>query len=401
MTELEKKVFYAEANYSEEEIEAVVKILKENRLALMAGEHVKNLEQEVSKLFNKDFGLMTNSGSSANLLGVLSLQLPKNSRVITPSLTFSTTVSPIVQSDLIPLFIDVEKETMQIDTKLLHNLPLDKVSAICVPNLIGNIANWEEIYNFSKENNLKVIEDSADTIGYEYKTDVKNWADVSTTSFYASHVVTGAGFGGMTCFNDKENYDLALSLRGWGRRSSLYGETEDYERRFSAKIDNLDYDDKYIFDDIAYNFLPSEISAAFALIQLKHLEKNLKNRLENYNYLKKNLADKTNFFVPSSYDNVETGWLAFPLILQNDLADKRKGMQIFLEKAGIQTRTIFTGNIMRQPVAKKFKWESHGTFEVSDEIMKSGILLGCHNRQTKEKLDYTIEKLFEAESCLK
>ena len=105
MTELEKKVFYAEANYSEEEIEAVVKILKENRLALMAGEHVKNLEQEVSKLFNKDFGLMTNSGSSANLLGVLSLQLPKNSRVITPSLTFSTTVSPIVQSDLIPLFI--------------------------------------------------------------------------------------------------------------------------------------------------------------------------------------------------------------------------------------------------------------------------------------------------------
>ena len=93
------RVFYAEANYSEEEIEAVVKILKENRLALMAGEHVKNLEQEVSKLFNKDFGLMTNSGSSANLLGVLSLQLPKNSRVITPSLTFSTTVSPIVQSD--------------------------------------------------------------------------------------------------------------------------------------------------------------------------------------------------------------------------------------------------------------------------------------------------------------
>ena len=135
-----------------------------------------------------------------------------------------------------------------------------------MPNLIGNIANWNEIYNFASENNLKVIEDSADTIGYEYKSDFENWADVTTTSFYASHVVTGAGFGGMVCFNEKKNYELGLSLRGWGRRSSLYGESEDYERRFSAKIDGLDYDDKYIFDDIAYNFLPSEISAAFALI---------------------------------------------------------------------------------------------------------------------------------------
>ena len=105
--------------------------------------------------------------------------------------------------------------------------------------------------------------------------------------------------------------------------------------------------------------------------------------------------------MPSSYENAKTGWLAFPVIFQNELADKRKDIQIFLEKAGIQTRTIFTGNILRQPVAKKFNWESFDDFQVSDEIMKSGILLGCHNRQTKEKLDYTLEKLFEAESCLK
>lgn len=396
-----KKVFYAEANYSDEEIESVLDVLKNNRLALMCGKNVKKLEDKVAKIFNKEFGLMTNSGSSANLIGVQSLNLEKGSKVITPTLTFSTTVSPLVQSGLIPLFIDVEKETMQMNTSLLKEISLEGVSAVCVPNLIGNVANWEEIYQFAKENNLKTIEDSADTIGYKYKTDIKNWSDVSTTSFYASHVVTGAGFGGMTCFSDKENYDLGLSLRGWGRRSSLYGETEDYERRFNAKIDGMNYDDKYIFDDIAYNFLPSEISAAFALVQIKNLRKNLKNRLENYNYLKKNLSVSNNFFIPLSYENVETGWLAFPIILQNKLASKRKEVQIFLEKAGIQTRTIFTGNILRQPVAKKFKWEAYGNFSVSDNIMESGILLGCHNRQTKAKMDYTLEKLFEAENCLK
>jgi len=396
-----KKVYYAEANYSEEEIDAVLEVLKNNRLALMCGKNVQKLEKTVANIFNKEFGLMTNSGSSANLIGVQSLNLEKGSKVITPSLTFSTTVSPIVQSGLTPFFIDVEKETMQINTSLLKELPLEGVSAICVPNLIGNVANWEEIYHFAKENNLKTIEDSADTIGYKYITDIENWSDVSTTSFYASHVVTGAGFGGMTCFSDKENYDLGLSLRGWGRRSSLYGETEDYERRFEAKIDGINYDDKYIFDDIAYNFLPSEISAAFALVQIKNLTSNLKNRLDNYNYLKDNLSVSDNFFVPLSYDNVETGWLAFPVILQKKLASKRKEMQIFLEKAGIQTRTIFTGNILRQPVAKKFKWEAFGSFSISDNIMESGILLGCHNRQTKDKMDYMLEKIFEAEHCLK
>ena len=396
-----KKVYYAEANYSNEEIEAVLDVLRDNRLALMGGKNVKELEQKVAQIFNKEFGLMTNSGSSSNLMAVQALNLKKGSKVITPSLTFSTTVAPLVQSGLIPLFIDVERQTMQIDVSLLKKIPLDGVSAICVPNLIGNIANWREIYHFAKENNLKIIEDSADTIGYKYSTDIKNWSDVTTTSFYASHVVTGAGFGGMTCFSDKQYYQNALSLRGWGRRSSLYGETEDIERRLSAKVDGINYDDKYIFDDMGYNFLPSEISAAFALVQLKNLESNIQNRINNYNYIKDKLSVSNNFFVPTSYENVETGWLAFPLILQNKLVYKRKEVQIFLENNGIQTRTIFTGNILRQPVAKKFKWESFGGFEISDNIMESGILLGCHNRQTKEKMDYMLGKIFEIEKCLK
>ena len=131
------------------------------------------------------------------------------------------------------------------------------------------------------------------------------------------------------------------------------------------------------------------------------MESNINNRLDNYSYLKDSLSSSDNFFVPSSYSNVKTGWLAFPLLLQNKLAAKRKEVQIFLEKAGIQTRTIFTGNILRQPVAKKFEWDAFGDFSVSDNIMETGILLGCHNRQTKEKMDYMLDKLFEIENCLK
>lgn len=394
------RVFYAEANYGDEEINAAIKVLKEDRLALMCGKNVSELESRVAKIFRKDFGVMTNSGSSANLLAVKGLSLPNNSKVITPSLTFSTTVAPLVQSNLIPYFVDVELDTLQIDIQKLKTINLKDVSAICVPNLIGNIANWEEIANFAEENNLLVIEDSADTIGYDYKTTRQDWADVTTTSFYASHVVTGAGFGGMATFRDEEHYNLAKSLRGWGRRSSQYGETEDYSRRFDCKIGGFDYDDKYVFDDLGYNFLPSEISAAFALIQLDHLEDNIRNRWENFSLLQAAVSKSDNFGTIKVYDNVYTGWLAFPMILNNKLRGKRKDFQIFLEKSGVQTRTIFTGNILRQPVAKKFKWDSHDSFEVSDEVMQNGLLLGCHNQMTKEKMDFMIEKIMEAESAL-
>ena len=163
---------------------------------------------------------------------------------------------------------------------------------------------------------------------------------------------------------------------------------------------DFDYDDKYVFDDLGYNFLPSEISAAFALVQLDNLDANVKNRYDNFNILKSAVSESSNFKSFQSYENVYTGWLAFPLLLSDKLKGKRKEFQIFLEKSGVQTRTIFTGNILRQPVAKKFTWDSHGSFAISDEIMQNGVLLGCHNQMTKEKMDYMIMKIFEAEAEL-
>jgi len=394
------RVWYCEAEYGQEEIDAAVKVLEERPLALMCSENVFELEEKVAKIFRKNFGLMSNSGSSANLLAMKALDLPRGSKVITPSLTFITTVAPIVQAGLVPFFIDVDIDTLQMNPSILKELDLTDVAAIKVPNLIGNVANWNEIYSFAKNNNLLVIEDSADTIGYDYVTELSDWSDVSTTSFFASHVITGAGNGGLTAFREEQHYLNAKSLRGWGRRSALYGETEDIDRRFDCELDGMDYDDKFVFDDLGYNLLPSEISAAFALEQLKKLDEKVDNRLSNFHYLRDAISKSNNIRGFTAYDNVKTGWMSFPLMLTNKLKGKRKDFQIFLEKAGIQTRTVFTGNILRQPVAKKFEWDSHGSFSASDQIMENGVLLGCHNKMTPEKMDYVIAKIIEAEACI-
>jgi len=394
------RVWYCEAEYGQEEIDAAVKVLEERPLALMCSENVFELEEKVAKIFRKNFGLMSNSGSSANLLAMKALDLPRGSKVITPSLTFITTVAPIVQAGLVPFFIDVNIDTIQMNPSILKELDLTDVAAIKVPNLIGNVANWNEIYSFAKNNNLLVIEDSADTIGYDYVTELSDWSDVSTTSFFASHVITGAGNGGLTAFREEQHYLNAKSLRGWGRRSALYGETEDIDRRFDCELDGMDYDDKFVFDDLGYNLLPSEISAAFALEQLKKLDEKVDNRLSNFHYLRDAISKSNNIRGFTAYDNVKTGWMSFPLMLTNKLKGKRKDFQIFLEKAGIQTRTVFTGNILRQPVAKKFEWDSHGSFSASDQIMENGVLLGCHNKMTPEKMDYVIAKIIEAEACI-
>lgn len=266
-----------------------------------------------------------------------------------------------------------------------------------VPNLIGNVADWKKISEIAKEHKLYLIEDSADTIGYKYLGKKKySKPDICTTSFYASHLVTGAGFGGMVCFKNLKHYNLARSLRSWGRRSSLYGESEDYRKRFNRKISGYDYDDKYVFDELGFNFIASDISAAFAIENLKKLNLNIDKRVHNFEKLLK-IFKKFEDYIDTfnTTKDYKTGWLAFPFVLKNKYVNKRKKLQIFLEKANIQTRTIFTGNITRQPVAKKFTWKKHSTLHNSDKVMKSGILIGCHELISNENIKYIEKKLGE------
>jgi CDP-6-deoxy-D-xylo-4-hexulose-3-dehydrase len=386
-----KKIYYGKAVYDNKEINAVIKVLKNDSLSLVDGNNVKKLEKTVSKIFGKKYGLMVNSGSSANLLALASFNFKKGSEIITPNLTFSTTVAPIYQLGLIPHFIGVVKNKFVADPKEIEKCINKKTVALMIPNLLGNIADWKTINKIAKKYKLKIIEDSADTIGYKTNNKiVGNFSDVVTNSFYASHIINGAGTGGIVCFNDYKLYLRAKLLRGWGRSSTTFNESEDANKRFNVKISGIDYDAKYIFSEMGYNFLPSEISAAFALEQIKKLKNNISIRDKNFSYLKNFFSKYEKYFnLPEQYNGIKTPWLAFPLVIRNNKKFNRKQMQVFFEKKMIQTRTIFTGNILKQPVMRnRVFYKSKNCDTVADDVMKNGILLGCHHGMKMHELKY-------------
>ena len=391
-----KKIYYGRAVYDHKEINAVVKVLKNNSLSLTDGKNVKKLEKIVSKMFGKKYGLMVNSGSSANLLGLASFDFKKGSEIITPNLTFSTTVAPIYQLGLIPHFVGVEKNKFVADFNHIERCINKKTVAIMIPNLLGNIANWEKISQIAKKYKLKVIEDSADTIGYTFnKKDTGIYSDIVTNSFYASHIINGGGTGGIVCFNDDKLYKKAKLLRGWGRSSATFNESESIDKRFNVKISGIDYDAKYVFSEMGYNFLPSEISAVFALEQLKKLKDNIKIRNRNFSKLISFFKNHNDLFnLPEMYSGVKTPWLAFPLVIKKNKLFNRKELQIHFEKNNIQTRTIFTGNILKQPVMKNKVYKYFKDCNnVADDVMKNGILLGCHHGMSISDVN-TIYKIF-------
>ncbi len=390
-----QKIYYGRAVYDKREINAVNSVLKNESLTLIDGKHVKKLEKDIAKLFGKKFGLMVNSGSSANLLALSSLKLKKGGEVITPTLTFSTTVAPIYQLGLVPHFVGVLENKFIADPEQIKKAINKKTVAIMIPNLLGNIPNWTEINKIAKKHKLLIIEDSADTIGYSLKgKNTGKLSDIVTNSFYASHIICGAGFGGIVCFNDYKKYQHAKLLRGWGRSSATFNESENANKRFDIKISGIRYDKKYIFNEFGYNFLPSEISAAFALEQLKKLKNNIKIREKNFKFLKNFFTKYNNYFkLPEQYDFVNTPWLAFPLVVKSNSKFNRTELQIFFEKNNIQIRTIFTGNILKQPVMKnKIYKKQKNSEKISNDVMRNGILLGCHQGLTVNDLNYICVK---------
>ena len=272
MTKL--KVNYGGTVHGKEEIDAVVKVLK---TSTQLGKNVKLFENKVSKLFSKKYSVMTNSGSSAMFLIMEKFNFKKGSEIITPILTYSTTVTAITKNGLVPSFVDVDLNTLCIDTTEIEKSITKNTKAILGINLMGNIADWIKIKKIAKKHNLVVIEDSADTIGAKINNRPTGfYTDASMTSFYGSHVINGAGNGGMASVNSKDLYIKIKVARSWGRNSTIYDEkAEKIENRFNIKIGNEIYDRKFVFSEAGYNFEPSEISAAFGLIQLKKLKKNL------------------------------------------------------------------------------------------------------------------------------
>ncbi len=382
------RVNYGQTVHGEEEIAAVVEVL---RTSTQMGAKVRQMQSEVSALFDKAHGIMVNSGSSANYLAVEILDLPKGSEVITPALTFATTVAPLVRQGLVPAFVDVEPGTYNIDVAAIEEMISPKTSAVMIPSLIGNLPDWRAVREIADTHGLRVIEDSADTLGATIEgASTGRYSDVSTTSFYGSHVINGAGNGGMLCVNDDELARKALLLRSWGRSSSLFVESEKIENRFNVSLDGIDYDAKFLFEDLGYNLEPSEISAAFGLVQLGRLDGNIAAREHNFGAHVSFFKQYEDWFeLPRQLPGSRTGWLAFPLTIRADAPFTRTELQIFLERADIQTRPVFTGNILRQPAMKSVTSRSRaGGYPEADRVMRGGILLACHHGLTEAHLDY-------------
>ncbi len=383
------RVPYGLSVHGKEEIKAVNDVLKSST---QMGKNVSTFEKKISKLFQKKYGLMVNSGSSALLLAMETLDFPEGSEIITPALTFSTTVGYIVRNKWTPVFVDVEEGTYCINESKIKNLITKKTKAIVAPHLMGNIVNWKKISPFLKKRGIMIVEDSADTLGATYKNQsTGRYADISITSFYGSHIINCAGNGGMVCFNDKAKYTKAKLLRSWGRSSSLFDEkSEKIENRFNIKLDGIRYDKKFVFEKIGHNLEPSELGAAFGLVQLKKLKQNLRKRERNFNLHSKFLKKYEKYFIlPKQLPGSRSGWLAYPITITNKAPFSRTQMQIFLEKKNIQTRVVFTGNILRQPGFKKIKCKKDKKgYPEADKVMRNGILLACHHGLTAKMIKH-------------
>ncbi len=392
------KVSYAQSVHGEEEINAVVEVLKGNTAL---GPKADLFEKKVSALFGKQYGIMVNSGSSANLLAFEIMDLKTGDEVITPLLTFGTVVAPIIQKGLIPIFVDIDPDTYIVNPEAVEKAIGPKTKVLMIPSLLGNIPNLEVLREIADKHKLWLVEDSCDTLGGLYKgKPTGSYSHITTTSFYGSHIINGAGGGGMIMVHDAALAERLVVLRGWGRRSSLFGEnaaSELLENRFNVELDGIEYDNKFIFSEIGYNFLPLELQAAFALVQLEKLPEFGKARKENYAELMEFFKRYEKYFIlPRQTENTETNWLAFPVIIRDDAPFNRKQFATFLENKGIQTRPIFTGNVLKQPAFKNIPHRlASTTYPNTDQVMRGGMVFACHQGLTSEQREYVKETVNE------
>ena len=389
-------ISYGKNVYDKLEINAVLKTLKKST---QMGQAVNSFESKIAPLFGKKYGLMVNSGSSALILAFKVLNLKKNSEVIAPCLNFGTAVSSIMLSNLKPIFVDCEIETLQIDINKIEEKITKKTKALLIPNLIGNIPDWKKIRKIANKYKLIVIEDSADTLGAKIdKEPTGIYSDISITSFYGSHIISCAGNGGMLLTNNKKYHEKAKVLRSWGRMSSLIKNSENIKKRLDIKLKGYDYDRKFVFSESGYNFEPSEIGASFGLVQLKKFKSFSKIRNKNFS-LHYNFFKKLNkyFILPDISKNILTNFLAYPVIIKKNNIFNRKEIQIYLEKNNIQTRPIFSGNILRHPAFSSItsKKNKINSFVNSDYVMKYGLLIGCHQGLSLDDIDYIHNKVLK------
>lgn len=386
-----REIRYGGAMLDQKEIDAVVNVME---TSMVVGEQTETFERRAARLLGHEYGVMVNSGSSALMLAIRLLDLPEGSEIITPTLTFGTDISSIVHNRCVPVLIDVEPNSYQIDIDRIEKNITDKTKAMLIPNLVGGMPDWDRLREIADRHKLFLIEDSADTLGGHYRgRPAGERADISITSFSIFHIITCLGNGGLVAVNDPKLWDRALTLRAWGRSSEkyLYGSKKhESDGRFLENLGDIEYDGMFIFEEIAYGFIPNEAGAAFGHEQLNkldlftHLRQDRFRRHDNY------MDTRAEYFIkPMVHDEVFTTWICYPIMIRPESGLNRRKLQVFLEDAGIFTRVIFSGHAALQPMMDKVTYRvDFDGCPNAEQVMRYGLMLPCHPTMTEEDCEY-------------
>jgi CDP-4-dehydro-6-deoxyglucose reductase, E1 len=372
------------------------------------GRFGEQFESEFSKYMHQRYCLLTNSGSSANLLALSALTSPKlgdrrlnpGDEVITVAAGFPTTVNPIVQNGLTPVFVDVNLVDYGIDTKQLDAAWSPKVKAIMLAHTLGNPFNLNKVMEFVKKYNLWFIEDCCDAVGSTYDGKmVGTFGDLATVSFYPAHHIT-MGEGGAVLTNNPKLKNIVESFRDWGRDCwCAPGKDNTCGKRFDWRLGELPggFDHKYIYSHLGYNMKLTDMQAAIGLAQLKKLDDFVQQRKKNYCYLYEKLQPVRNFLsLPEPSKNSDPSWFGFPIRIKKGVSINRNDIVQQLNRKNIGTRVLFGGNLTKQPYFKHINYRISGKLENSDTIMNDVFWLGVQPNLSQEMKAFVVKELCDS-----
>lgn len=401
------KVHYAGRVYDEREMMAMVDAVLEFWLTM--GRYAEEFEEELGKFLDVSDVVLVNSGSSANLLAVATLcsrkfkgHLEKGDEVVTPAVTFPTTVAPLIQNGLIPVFMDCELGTYNLDVSALEEAISERTKAIFVPHTLGNPCEMDEIMELAEKWGLFVIEDACDALGSRFDgRHVSTFGHLGSLSFYPAHHIT-TGEGGAVITNDRKLAKIARSIRDWGRACWCKYNTADPNgacgRRFEWEIPGLPgtYDHRYLYTNIGYNLRPIDIQAALGIAQLEKLPGFIEKRKHNFQRLFEGLKrHKDHLILPRWSERADVSWFAFPITVKPEAPFSRQELVRWLEDARIETRLLFAGNILKQPGYRDMKCKLVGKLENSDLVMRNSFFIGVYPGLDDVRIDYVLDEFEE------
>lgn len=383
-----KDLWISKAIYGREEITAVERVLNSGWLGI--GKKSLEFERQMASFIKVKHAMFVNSGSSALLLGLLSLDIPKGSEIITCAAGFPSTLNPILHAGYKPVLVDCELDTLNINPDLVVAAMTEKTGAVIFAHAAGNPVDMERMDYALKS--VPSIEDACDSLGAEYRgKKVGSFGTVSAFSFYASHHITAAGGGGMALTDNSDLATKMFSMRDWGKRYDAPGYYQRNNSVYDTLIDGVFYDRSYSYDTIGFNMKMNEISAAFGVEQMKKLPTFIQKRRDNFNYLYDNLKKNAYFVPPRFYKGASPFFYVF--IIKDDAPFTRKEFADYLEDQGINTRPFFAGNILRQPALKQAGIKVYGTLTNANKLMEDAVMIGCHPGMTERDINYIIEEV--------